>query len=113
MSHASRVEKCKLQMKKAKAARFKKRNEFNKLEKEEQDEIYAKRQARDIKQEVGKILWDLNNNSLIVSRYPKYIFVLKERLEEINGIHGEIVPSHLEKEVVEIKRTIDKMELKK
>ena len=110
IAHASRLEKAKLTLKKAKAARRKRKHQFNVLDEEEKKEILKRRNARDIKQEAKLIVWDHRNNCIPKVRQKRSIKILNERLEEIYSVYGKSIPEHLFQEIEDLLQTIKEIE---
>lgn len=82
MAHASRVEKCKLALKKARKAKNAKKLILNKLTDEEYIETMNKRYEQTLDEKLRISLWDLEHNQYPIIKYPYFISLIDEKLKE-------------------------------
>ena len=80
MAHASRIEKCKGLMKKARKAKQKKKMAFNQLTPEEQQEKLNKRSEQDLDGKIRLLIWDYNHKQLPTTRFSYMRDLIKERM---------------------------------
>lgn len=99
IAHASRIEKCKRLLKKARKAKQKRKAAFNLLTLDEQVEKLEKRNAKDLDGKIRLLIWDYNLKQLPISRFSYMADLIKERMQseiteqqklEFEKILGEI-----------------------
>jgi hypothetical protein len=86
MAHASSREKCLLALKKARIAKLKKRQEWDKMDLDKKEEIKKLRnEPPKTKQVLLRLLWDYNKNQLNFGKIKMLKEVASKRLEELNN----------------------------
>ena len=73
MAHASSTERCKTALKKAKIAKLKKRQEWDKMDPEKKEEILAARAKPDpVGKQLLSMLWDYEHNQLNIYKKKRF-----------------------------------------
>lgn len=86
IAHASRLEKCKLLLKKAKKAKQKRKMEFNQLSLEEQQELTKQRRNYNLDEKLRLLMWDYESGQLPTNKYHYFRELIKEKLEREDNI---------------------------
>ena len=104
MAHASRIEKAKLTIKKAKKAKRKQLLKLNSMEEDERNELLEKRNAPLTDDErIARMSWDFNQNSLSNSKLRELLELLNKKSDDKSVTLRAEVQRRIEKNVSEQK----------